>query len=129
MDTALLEISEEHADPLRVEELTRFLHRYLTDRGLDAERHAVSAPPGSKSGTAAAIGALTVAVASSPAIASLVDGAFAWLTAGRIARARRTIKITRGDASIELSDPSPEQKQQLIAWLLQHTDRDDEPSS
>jgi Effector Associated Constant Component 1 len=128
MHTALLEISEEHADPLRMDELTRLLYRDMTDRGLRVERGAVSAPPGSKSGTAAVIGAVTVAAASSPVIVALVEGVFAWLTAGRIARVQRTIKITRGDASIELSDPSPEQKQQLIEWLIQHADPGEERS-
>ncbi|MFC5751807.1 effector-associated constant component EACC1 [Actinomadura rugatobispora] len=124
MDTAFVEIRESRADPLRLDELTVRLYRDLADRDLRVRRPMGAAPEGAKSGAVAALGALVVALGASPVVAAFAEGVFAWLAA----RPDRTIKVTRGADSIEISDPSPEQEQQLIEWLTRHPETRDELS-
>ncbi|MFI0350755.1 hypothetical protein [Actinomadura sp. 9N407] len=99
---ALLEIFEEHADPLVTETQARGLHRELTERHVPAEPSYGSS--------------LAVVVASGPAVAALVECVFAWLSAGP----GRTVQVGRGPARIELPGPSPEHRQRLIEWLMDH---------
>ncbi|GAA3243149.1 effector-associated constant component EACC1 [Actinocorallia longicatena] len=110
------DVSEEHSDLHRRDELARQFRRRLAERGVAAVPSGGPPPPGAKSATAAAIGTVAVAVGSSPVIAALVEGVFAWLSA----RGRRTVRVSVGDRVIELSDPSPEQERHLIAWITQH---------
>ncbi|HEY8482336.1 MAG TPA: hypothetical protein VIL71_21130 [Spirillospora sp.] len=107
-----VEISEDGADPVRLDRLGRRLLRDLHDLGLDARHAASPAPAGAKSGSSAVGTSLLVAIAGAPAMAALVNGIFGWL------RPRRgTVKISCGDRSIELSAATPAEGRRLFEWL------------
>jgi hypothetical protein len=105
-NVALLEIFEERADPLAGDEPVRALVRELNERHVAAERSTGSA--------------LAAVVASGPAVAALVECVHAWLAREPGRRAR----ICRGQARIELAGPSPECRQRLVEWLMEHIETD-----
>ncbi|MCP9968171.1 hypothetical protein LUW76_22610 [Actinomadura madurae] len=107
-----MEIFEEDADRLRLDELSRRLLKDLRRGGLDVERSAAEAPAGAKSGAAVAISSLLVAFSGAAGGKALVQGIFSWL-----GPRRGSVKISCGDRVIELSAATPERQQQLFEWL------------
>lgn len=127
-----IEVSEDGADPARLDQSSRHLLRDLRKLGLPAELPAAQAPPGAKSGSAIAIATLLVGLAGTSASGSLVIGIFNWL-----GPRRGKVKISYGDTSIELSAATRAERDRLIEWLQANTeqthqdprDRDGERSS
>lgn len=108
----LIEISEDNADPTRLDQLSRYLLRDLRQLGLTARRPASQAPPGTKSGSAITIATLLVGLAGTPASRALVNGIFGWL-----GPRKGRVKISYGDASIEVSAANPAERDRLFEWL------------
>jgi hypothetical protein len=110
--TVQVEIFEDNADRLRLDELSRRLLKDLRSGGLDAERSAAEAPAGAKAGAAVAISSLLVAFSGAAGGRVLVQSIFSWL-----GPRRGSVKISCGDQAIELSTATPEMQQQLFEWL------------
>ncbi|WP_024934407.1 effector-associated constant component EACC1 [Actinomadura welshii] len=111
--TVLVEIHERGADPVRLDQLSRHLLKDLRRVGVQAERRAVRAPAGAKSGSAVAIATLLVGLGGTPAMEAFVNGIFGWL-----GPRRGNIKISCGDRSVELSAATPGERRELLEWLL-----------
>ena len=116
---ALVEVFEAHADPFRRDELTRWLRRELSERGVVADFVSLLPPPGGPAGAAApmASGALAVSLFSGPSVAALAEGVFCWLAAGE----GRGVRVTAGGEGIELDGCGAEQRRLLVGWLLRHS--------
>jgi hypothetical protein len=113
-------ITEDDADPERVDVLTGYLREELLQLDVDDVRRATGGPPpeGSRSFEVAAIGALLVAASE---MATSLDQIIAvvrkWAGGGP-----RTVKITLGGDSLELSNASREQQNELVhAFIRRHS--------
>jgi hypothetical protein len=120
MDSALaIQLSEPGSDPERLDELTTQLREELLALDVDdVERvHAGDAPPDTRGIELAAIGALLVTVQqSTDVVAHVVDTVRAWLK--RSPEPTRTVHITLGDQTIELSAASSAQQDDLVAAFI-----------
>lgn len=120
MSTVRLKLSEANADLERLDDLSRSLMNELRHREIAVESQVTQVPSGAKSNTAITVGALMVAVANSPAVANLVTGILDWLRRGR----ERSVKLSYGDVSIELSSASKEEQRRLTQWLEERIHKD-----
>jgi hypothetical protein len=115
----VLHVSEQDADPLRLDDLSRALRSEL--REVDATRAVVPletgpAPDGTRSGLAAAAGALLVTVQPQlAAVAKIVSLARAWLVRGG---GEKRIRLEVDGDVIELTGATSEQQERLIdEWI------------
>jgi hypothetical protein len=115
-----VDVVDPDADEEEVEELTGRLRAELlqldvasVDRGVAGE-----APEGSKSAGAMAVGSLLVSVMSPAVLSSIVEMVRGWLGM----RGSRSVKLSLGGDTIEVTGVSDERQDQLIqAWLARHS--------
>jgi hypothetical protein len=116
MGSALaIELSEAGADPARLDELTTLLRDELLDLDVDdVERVSRGeAPVGSRAIELAAIGALLVTMQESGELVARIVGTIReWLK--RDPQPTRTVRVTLGDRTIELTAASNEQQDRLV---------------
>jgi hypothetical protein len=116
----LVELFEADADPEQLDDETRRLRRDLLELDVDSvvPASAGEAPPGTRAVDLAAIGALVVTMRGGvDLVTKVVSVVQSWLHGG--ARPDRTLKMTVGDNTIELTDPTDEQQQLLIDKFVQ----------
>jgi hypothetical protein len=107
------------SDAEEVDELTRGLRSQLLELDVaDVSPVRVGPPPvGSKGADVAAIGALLVQLATSSGLATVVSAIRSWLGSG----GPRTVKLSVGGDSLEVTGATSRQQQQLIDdWLSRH---------
>jgi len=105
-------------DAAELDEATRHLQRELLELDVDdVQRLREGAPPpGARAGDAAVLGGLAV-TAGTEVIGAVVRAIVQWI--GR--RADRSVKLTIGDDSIELSNVSAEDQRLLVeSFLARH---------
>ncbi|WP_433337076.1 effector-associated constant component EACC1 [Spirillospora sp. CA-294931] len=110
--TVTLEITEDNADQLRLDLLGRQLLKELRRLGLNAERPRTQAPHGKP----ITVGTLLVAMTGIPATHSLANAVLAWL-----APRKGRVKVACDGSTIEVSTPTPAERERLTEWLLTHT--------
>jgi hypothetical protein len=114
-----IKLTETGAEPERLEELTIDLRRELLELDVDdvARVPAGDAPPGSRSIDLAAIGALLVTMnQTTDVLAHIVSTVRDWLR--RSPGPKRSVQMTIGGRSIELSAASDEQQDRLVAEFI-----------
>jgi hypothetical protein len=114
-----IQLTETGAEPERLEELTIDLRRELLGLNVDdvARIPAGEAPPGSRAIELAAIGALLVTMnQTTDVLAHIVSTVRDWLR--RSPEPKRTVRMTIGGRSIELSTASDEQQDRLVAAFI-----------
>jgi hypothetical protein len=110
-----IELFDPDADLETVEELTHHLRLELLELDVDSvsQPSAGPPPPGSKGLELAAIGALLVQVRGSVQVVSTVVSAVrSWLQRG--SSPNRTLTVTIGERTLQLSAATAEQQQQLV---------------
>ena len=115
-----IELVEPDGDPEAVDELVRNLRLELLQVDVDSVSSvpAGPAPPGSKGVELAAVAALIVQLkGSAVTITSVVSAVRAWLQRGKPPPGR-TLKITIGERTLELSAATAEQQGQLVQEFL-----------
>jgi hypothetical protein len=116
----LVELFDADADPERLDELTQSLRRELLELDVDSVDQATAgpAPEGTRGLELAAIGALLVkAAASSEMLVKVIGVVRGWLRSGS-PRNQRTLRLTIGDQSIELTHATDAQQQQLVDQFI-----------
>jgi len=116
----LVELFDADADPERLDELTQALRRELLELDADSVDQATAgpAPEGTRGLELAAIGALLVkAAASSEMLVKVIGVVRGWLRSGP-PRNQRTLRLTIGDQSIELTHATDVQQQQLVDQFI-----------
>ncbi len=120
----VLHVSEQDADPLRLDDLSRALRDELLE--VDATRTVVPletgpAPEGTRSGLAAAAGALLLTVQPQlAAMVKIVSLMRAWLVRGG---GERRIRLEVDGDVIELTGATSEQQERLISeWIARRGD-------
>lgn len=114
-----IQLTETDAEPERLEELTIELRRELLALDVDdvAPAQAGEAPAGSRSIELAAIGALLVTMnQTTDVLAHIVSTVRDWLR--RSPEPKRTVRMTIGGRSIELSAASDAQQDRLVAEFI-----------
>ena len=114
-----IQLSEPGADSERLDELTSRLRDELLNLDVEnVERISDGEPPaGTRAFEVEAIGALLVTLQqSAPAIQGVINAIREWLK--RDPEPARTVKITLGDRTIELSAASGAQQDALVAEFL-----------
>jgi hypothetical protein len=115
----VIQLTETDAEPERLEELAVDLRRELLELDVDdvARVSAGDAPPGSRTIDLAAIGALLVTMnQTTDVLAHVVSTVRDWLR--RSPEPKRTVRMTIGGRSIELSAASDEQQDRLVAEFI-----------
>jgi hypothetical protein len=116
--TLLVELHlDADADAEELDQLTSNLRRELLELDVeDVQRPRTGPPPpGTRAVEVAALGALLVSLAKTPAIlGGVVDTVRSWLSRGE----GRTAKLKLGDDEIELTGISSEQQERLIAAFV-----------
>jgi hypothetical protein len=113
---------EEDEDASQLDETTRQLRRELLELDVDDVRRVAegSPPPGARAVDAALLGSLAV-TAGREVIGAVVGLLVQWI--GR--RSDRSVKLTIGDDSIELSGASADDRRRLVeAFLARHAAED-----
>ena len=116
----LVELFDADADPERLDQLTQALRRELLELDVDSVDQATAgpAPEGTRGLELAAIGALLVkAAASSEMLVKVIGVVRGWLRSGP-PRNQRTLRLTIGDQSIELTHATDVQQQQLVDQFI-----------
>ena len=114
MNTDLhLELALDGADAEELDEATRDLQRELSELDIEVSRPTSEAPPGTRAVEVAALGSLVVK-AGSAALAPVARVLQGWLAR----RSGRTIKLTLGSDSIEISGGSAAYQQEMIETFL-----------
>lgn len=106
------------SDPAELDELTRSLRRQILELEVDdvAAEPVGPPPPGSKGLDATTIGTLLVTMSGAGGLfVSLVETIRSWIT-GQSDRQRVVLEV--GDAKLELSSATPEQRQALIDQFI-----------
>src|SRR5699024_3353118 len=116
-----VDVADVDADDEQVKELTRRLREELLELDVaSVERTAAGEPPeGAKSAEAAvAVGSLIVSTVTSPGVlSSIVEIIRGWLGM----RGSRSVKLTLGGDSLELTGMSDETQEELVkTWLARH---------
>ncbi len=110
-----IELFEPDADLEAIDELTRGLREELLELDVDSVSPPTAGPPppGSKGLELAAIGALLVQVRSSvQMVSTVVTAVRSWLQRG--SSPNRTLKVTVGGRTLELSAATAEQQQRIV---------------
>ena len=109
-----LDLALEGADAEELDEATRDLYRELGDLDVEVARVAAGEPPeGARAVEVAALGSLVLKLGSN-AVAPVARVLHGWLAR----RSGRTIKLTLGADSIEISGGSAAYQQQMIETFL-----------
>lgn len=122
-DTARLEIRvlDPDADASRLDELTAWLGRELLQLDVQGVERVRSgpAPPGTRAGEGAELGALVVTLATTPALlTSLFVALRAWLGY----KSKRSVTVTGAESSIVLTGASSADQKRLIdAFIATHS--------
>jgi hypothetical protein len=114
-----IQLTEPDAEAERLEELTIELRRELLELDVDdvARVQEGDAPPGSRSIELAAIGALLVTMnQTTDVLTHIVSTVRDWLR--RSPEPKRTVRMTIGGRSIELSAASDAQQDRLVAEFI-----------
>jgi hypothetical protein len=114
-----IQVTEPDADDRRVDALATQLRRELLELDVDevAKPSAGDAPPGTRAIELAAVGALIVTMQqSADLLVGVVSAIREWLK--RDPAALRTVKVTVGDRTIELTAASAEQQERLVAEFV-----------
>ena len=110
------------ADARELDDLTAGLRRELLELDVDAvdRPEGGPAPEGARAVEVAALGALLVTLAKTPAVlGAVVNTVRAWLSRGQ----GRKVKITLGDDELEITGVSSEQQERLIGdWIARHAE-------
>jgi hypothetical protein len=130
MDRELrLQITEEGADDERLAQLTGYLRAELVPLDVDnvASPRAGDAPPGSRAGDIAAVGALLVALSqSADSLASVVTAIRSWLKRGD--SGVRSVRLEIDGDALELSRASQAEQDRLIELFVnRHSAADGAP--
>ena len=119
-DDILVELIEPDADPERLDATTRALRQELLDLDVESVVPATSgpAPEGSKGLDIAAVGALVVhATAAGDVVVKLVTLLRGWLRRSP-ARGPQALRLTIGGQSLELTNATEDQQQELVDAFL-----------
>jgi Flp pilus assembly CpaE family ATPase len=120
MPSALaIQLAESGADPERLDELTLMLRDELLNLDVDNVEQVRDgeAPSGTRGLELAALGALLVTLnQSTDVVAHVVNTIREWLK--RDPEPTRTVRVTLGDRTIELSAASNEQQDRLVAEFV-----------
>jgi hypothetical protein len=120
MSTVLsLFLSEEGADPERVDTLSRYLRTELLELDVAdvTALPAGEAPAGTRSGVVAVIGGLLVNLGdATTGIAAVVTAVREWLKRGETQR--RTVRLELDGDVLELTQPSPADQERLIELFI-----------
>jgi hypothetical protein len=108
-----LDLALDGADAEELDAATRDLARELSELDVEISRPASEAPPGTRAIEVAALGSLVMKLGSG-AVAPVARVLQGWLAR----RSGRTIKLTLGADSIEISGGSAAYQQQLIETFL-----------
>jgi hypothetical protein len=114
-----VELFEPYADPDQVDELAQHLRLELLELDVESVSPVTTgpAPDGSKGLELAAIGALLVHVAGSAnALTSVIQAMRSWLR--REAPAKRSITVSIGGNTLELTSATDAQQQQLVEQFV-----------
>jgi len=114
-----LEILETGADDERLDELTRSLRRELEELDVDRIERAKGgpAPAGTRSAELAAVATLVITLKESSALAAaLVRTVRSWLARGQ--PGSKSIRLTMGDTSVELTGATNEVTDRLVQEFL-----------
>lgn len=114
-----VELFEPYADPDQVDELAQHLRLELLELDVESVSPATTgpAPEGSKGLELAAIGALLVHVAGSAnALTTVIQAMRSWLR--RDSPARRSITLSIGGNTLELTSATDAQQQELIEQFV-----------
>ena len=114
-----IRLSEEGSDTARLDDLTLSLRDELLNLDVEGVERlkAGEAPDGARAVDLAAVGALIVTLGQSGAlVAKVVNTIREWLK--RDPEPMRTVKVTLGDRTIELSAASSDQQERLIAEFI-----------
>jgi len=118
-----IRLSEEGSDTARLDDLTLSLRDELLNLDVEGVERlkAGEAPDGARAVDLAAVGALIVTLGQSGAlVAKVVNTIREWLK--RDPEPMRTVKVTLGDRTIELSAASSDQQERLIAEFIRAAD-------
>jgi len=122
----LVQMSEEDADPERIETLTGLLRADLLQLDVEdvARLRSGEAPPGTRGLDVAEVGSLVVLLGQSATGLSAVVGAVrAWLARGH--GPRRTSRIEIGGDVLELSEASRQDQDHLVSlFVSKHSGQD-----
>jgi hypothetical protein len=116
----LVELFEDDADPEQVDAATLAVRRELLELDVDNVVPATAgpAPEGTRGLDVAALGALLVqAGGAAQALASVVTVLRGWMKRSP-SQSHRSVRITVGGQSIELTEATSEQQQQLVDRFL-----------
>jgi Flp pilus assembly CpaE family ATPase len=114
-----IQLAESGADPERLDELTLMLRDELLNLDVDNVEQVRDgeAPSGTRGLELAALGALLVTLnQSTDVVAHVVNTIREWLK--RDPEPTRTVRVTLGDRTIELSAASNEQQDRLVAEFV-----------
>jgi Flp pilus assembly CpaE family ATPase len=114
-----IQLAESGADPERLDELTLMLRDELLNLDVDDVEQVRDgeAPSGTRGLELAALGALLVTLnQSTDVVAHVVNTIREWLK--RDPEPTRTVRVTLGDRTIELSAASNEQQDRLVAEFV-----------
>jgi len=115
-----VDIHSAEGDAEEIDEMTRALRNQLLELDVDDVSPVPVGPPpvGSKGGAdVAAIGALLVQLATSSGLTAVVSTIVNWLRSG----GPRTVKLSIGGDTLEVTGATSGQQQQLIDdWLSRH---------
>jgi len=121
-----LHLSEDGADPERLDSLTGFLREELLVLDVEDVRSVPTGepPPGSRAFDVVAVGGLLVALGrSAEGLRSVVLTIRNWLARGQ--GTRRTVRLEIGDDVLELSEATTSDQQRLIdLFVSRHAARD-----
>lgn len=115
----LIEVFDEDVDAEQLDELTQSLRRELLELDVESVDQATAgpAPTGTRGLELAVIGALLVkAQASAELLAKVVGVVRGWLRSAR--RDSRTLRLTLNGQSIELTQATDAQQQQLVDQFI-----------
>jgi hypothetical protein len=111
-------LSEEGADPERLDALTGFLRQELLH--LDVEDvtalRAGEPPPGARAFDVLAVGGLLVSLGSSEGLRAVVSAIRKWLARGQ--GTRRTVRLEIGGDALELSEATASDQDRLIGLFI-----------
>jgi hypothetical protein len=114
-----IQLSEDGADAERLDTLTGYLRRELSELDVDDVTALAAGPPpaGSRATDAAAVGGLMIALGSSAdGLRAVVTAIRAWLSRG--SGVRRTIRLELGGDALELSQASAADQERLIGLFI-----------
>jgi hypothetical protein len=121
-----LQLSEEGADPERLDALTGYLRRELLQLDVEdvSRARAGEVPPGARAIDVVAVGGLVVSLGrAAVGLKVVVAAARRWLSGG--GGVRRTVKIEIGGDTLELSEVSTAEQNRLVDLFVRRHSGDE----